>query len=431
MVAFAGRPYLVGPLTLDHDWLASRTSIASDRARRGRHRRRTPRSPRAANRLKEKEAKTKIVVLLTDGENNAGKVPPLTAAEAAESARDPGLHDRRRDARRGALPRSDPFGSDGLSQRSDGVTRRRCAQIAELTDGDVLPRDRHALARRDLEEIDQLERTASRRSRRYLGLPGALFPTGSSAAGLVLLGMEVLLAKRDGTLAVTFVRARVLPGLCLSSPRSCRRSGCVWRSGAPPWCERFVAPRRSAHLPGAASTTAQREGRAGSCAAFACSRLLWHGRGTDSSREVKQRGRDLIVALDTSRSMLAHRREAEPPRARQARRARSAAPAGRRPRRPGGVRRDRLPPGPLTLDYPPCSHNAGRTRRRSSRAAAPISPPRSTPPSTPSKGRGQTTALVILTDGEDHGSDLDDAIKRATERGVKLYTVGIGTSKAS
>jgi Ca-activated chloride channel family protein len=38
-------------------------------------------------------------------------------------------------------------------------------------------------------------------------------------------------------------------------------------------------------------------------------------------------------------------------------------------------------------------------------------------------------ALVIITDGEDHGSDLDDAIKRATDRGVKLYTVGIGTSE--
>jgi Ca-activated chloride channel family protein len=39
----------------------------------------------AANRLKDKEAKTKLIVLLTDGDNNAGKVQPLTAAEAAKA----------------------------------------------------------------------------------------------------------------------------------------------------------------------------------------------------------------------------------------------------------------------------------------------------------------------------------------------------------
>ncbi len=84
IVAFAGRPYLVSPLTLDHDWLIANldrlqigmvedgTAIGSALAS-------------AANRLKDKEAKTKIIVLLTDGDNNAGRVMPLTAAEAAAS----------------------------------------------------------------------------------------------------------------------------------------------------------------------------------------------------------------------------------------------------------------------------------------------------------------------------------------------------------
>jgi Ca-activated chloride channel family protein len=37
----------------------------------------------AVNRLRASKAKTKIVVLLTDGQNNAGRVTPQTAAEAA------------------------------------------------------------------------------------------------------------------------------------------------------------------------------------------------------------------------------------------------------------------------------------------------------------------------------------------------------------
>ena len=84
IVAFAGRPYLVSPLTLDHDWLIQNldrlqigmvedgTAIGSAIAS-------------AANRLKDKEAKSKLIVLLTDGDNNAGRVTPLTATEAAKA----------------------------------------------------------------------------------------------------------------------------------------------------------------------------------------------------------------------------------------------------------------------------------------------------------------------------------------------------------
>jgi Ca-activated chloride channel family protein len=37
-------------------------------------------------------------------------------------------------------------------------------------------------------------------------------------------------------------------------------------------------------------------------------------------------------------------------------------------------------------------------------------------------------ALIIITDGENTEGDVDEAVKRAVERGVKIYTVGIGTA---
>src|SRR5207247_6583256 len=85
LVAFATDAYIAAPLTLDHDFLLQnldRLEIAApgkDQTAIG--------SALAAglNRLRELKSKSKIVILMTDGQNNAGKVPPLTAAEAAQT----------------------------------------------------------------------------------------------------------------------------------------------------------------------------------------------------------------------------------------------------------------------------------------------------------------------------------------------------------
>jgi Ca-activated chloride channel family protein len=37
------------------------------------------------NRLRDIEADSRILILMTDGQNNSGQIPPLTAAEAAEA----------------------------------------------------------------------------------------------------------------------------------------------------------------------------------------------------------------------------------------------------------------------------------------------------------------------------------------------------------
>src|SRR5260221_11586796 len=82
IIAFAGRPSVVSPVTLDSDWLLQnlervRIGLVEDGTAIG------SALASGANRLKEREAKSKILVLLTDGDNNAGKVKPVDAAEAA------------------------------------------------------------------------------------------------------------------------------------------------------------------------------------------------------------------------------------------------------------------------------------------------------------------------------------------------------------
>jgi Ca-activated chloride channel homolog len=82
IIAFAGHPYLVSPLTLDHGWLEKsldrvETGTGEDGTAIG------SALAAAVNRLRPSDAKSKIVVLLTDGVNNAGSIQPSLAAKAA------------------------------------------------------------------------------------------------------------------------------------------------------------------------------------------------------------------------------------------------------------------------------------------------------------------------------------------------------------
>jgi Ca-activated chloride channel family protein len=83
IVAFAADAYVVSPLTLNHGWLkrnlgrlelgeidGSSTAIGTALGA-------------SVNRLSGHESASRIVILLTDGENNAGSLSPLGAADAA------------------------------------------------------------------------------------------------------------------------------------------------------------------------------------------------------------------------------------------------------------------------------------------------------------------------------------------------------------
>jgi Ca-activated chloride channel family protein len=82
LVLFAARPYTQCPLTLDHGWLnqnleRARVGMIEDGTAIGSG------LATAVNRLRASSAKTKLVVLLTDGQSNAGRITPQTAADAA------------------------------------------------------------------------------------------------------------------------------------------------------------------------------------------------------------------------------------------------------------------------------------------------------------------------------------------------------------
>jgi Ca-activated chloride channel family protein len=84
LVAFAARAYTVCPLTLDYDWLIrnlQRVNIGSieDGTAVG------SAIASSVNRLKDTPAKSKIIILLTDGINNVGNIPPLTSAKIAKA----------------------------------------------------------------------------------------------------------------------------------------------------------------------------------------------------------------------------------------------------------------------------------------------------------------------------------------------------------
>ena len=84
MIAFSGVPYLASPLTLNHDWLVENLqrlhigiigdlgTAIGDAVAIG------------AKRLKAvPNSKSRIMILLTDGDNNMGKIDPLPAAQLA------------------------------------------------------------------------------------------------------------------------------------------------------------------------------------------------------------------------------------------------------------------------------------------------------------------------------------------------------------
>jgi Ca-activated chloride channel family protein len=85
LAVFASQAYIATPLTLDHEFLQENLdrleigSINQNQTAIG------DALGTAVNRLRDLKSKSKIVILMTDGQNNAGKIQPLLAADAARA----------------------------------------------------------------------------------------------------------------------------------------------------------------------------------------------------------------------------------------------------------------------------------------------------------------------------------------------------------
>lgn len=158
LVAFAGRAYTVAPLTTDHDWLNKNleridfgliedgTAIGSSIAA-------------AVSRLKETESKSKIIILLTDGANNAGKIDPLTAARTAQAL---GIKIYAIGAGTKGLapyPVTDFFGRQRYRQVQIDIDENLLKEIADITGGRYFRATDTSSLRDIYSDIDQLEKT--------------------------------------------------------------------------------------------------------------------------------------------------------------------------------------------------------------------------------------------------------------------------------
>lgn len=134
----------------------------------------------AAKRLKELEAPDRVVILLTDGQNNAGTIAPMQAAEAAAAlgitVYTIGVGER---------------AGGGLLGLRDGIDERGLTAVAEVTGGRYFRATDTRSLQRIYETIDELEPSTAEvrelvdtqdRFRRWL-LPG-----------LLILALQVLLA---------------------------------------------------------------------------------------------------------------------------------------------------------------------------------------------------------------------------------------------
>jgi len=84
LIVFSGESFTQCPITTDHSVVTNllrntQTGVLEDGTAIGNG------LATAVSRLKESQALSKVIILLTDGENNRGEVPPLTAAEIAKT----------------------------------------------------------------------------------------------------------------------------------------------------------------------------------------------------------------------------------------------------------------------------------------------------------------------------------------------------------
>ena len=190
MVVFAAQSYTQCPLTLDYGILLNfiqdvKIGMVADGTAIGLA------LANAANRLRESKAKSKVIILLTDGRNNAGELNPLTAAQVAQ-ALNIRIYTVGAGSRGTALyPINDPILGKRYQRLPVEIDEDLLKKIAGMTAGKYF----RAVDRQSLEEVFQeigrLEKTKIevKEYTRY----AELFPM-FLLIGLMFAGLEIFLA---------------------------------------------------------------------------------------------------------------------------------------------------------------------------------------------------------------------------------------------
>ena len=157
LVVFAAESFTQCPLTIDHSVLINLFSgvkygLINDGTAIGLG------LANAVSRIKDSKAKSKVIILLTDGSNNQGDIAPITAAEIAKTfgirvyAIGVGSHGTIN------MPVQTPFGVRYQQVESE-FDEKTLQDIAEMTGGQYFRATNNAKLRAIYQEIDQLEKT--------------------------------------------------------------------------------------------------------------------------------------------------------------------------------------------------------------------------------------------------------------------------------
>jgi Ca-activated chloride channel family protein len=192
LVLFASQAFIATPLTLDHDFLHENLDRLEIGAINEHATAIGDGLGTAVNRLRDLKAKSKIVILMTDGQNNSGKLDPLLAAEAAKSLDVKvytvgiGMHGE------APMPARDMFGRKVYQMVPVDVDEDTLGKIADETGGKYYRADNAEKFQQIYDEIDKLEKTEAS-IKKYTQFT-ELFPWFITV-GLAILLIEFVLAQ--------------------------------------------------------------------------------------------------------------------------------------------------------------------------------------------------------------------------------------------
>jgi Ca-activated chloride channel homolog len=186
LVVFGREAYTYAPLTFDYDALRGLVRDLTIGFVDGRGTAIGNALGVALNRLRHSDAKSKVIILLTDGDNNSGNISPPQAARYART-----LGVKVYTVLMGQNDDGDPFGRRSVLLRRYPVNPKLLEEIAAVTGGSpYLATDTQALETRFHQILEELERSKLKDasvSRTPL-FPWVLWPA------LGLIGLELLLA---------------------------------------------------------------------------------------------------------------------------------------------------------------------------------------------------------------------------------------------